>query len=321
MKSKYPILAPDLQVGFHFRLQNIKDLYFHEALRRTIKKLKIKDIDAELRKFVPDESLNKLALSSLRGEAVFPIPLLLNANPYLVGYYRLLFGFSQKEFYTKGPFGAFRSMEESGIVSKVASTNLNDFCSSLISTAVLIVDQIDDLSIEMISELQLLTVGPQFRGSMNNTYGQVATQKTFNIIRQLVEKYIEASSPTSIQIKNDSGRFVDIAFSSDPDIEIIERLSSGTNRGLISIEIKGGRDYSNIHNRIGEAEKSHQKAKLRGYSEFMTIISVNIDYATLRRESPTTTHFFHLDKIGERGTGEFIQFAELLSSITGIKMD
>jgi hypothetical protein len=38
-------------------------------------------------------------------------------------------------------------------------------------------------------------------------------------------------------------------------------------RSLAAIEIKGGRDYSNIHNRIGEAEKSHQKAEKQGYVE------------------------------------------------------
>jgi hypothetical protein len=32
----------------------------------------------------------------------------------------------------------------------------------------------------------------------------------------------------------------------------------------VAVEIKGGKDYSNIHNRIGEAEKSHQKAKKEG---------------------------------------------------------
>ncbi len=81
---------------------------------------------------------------------------------------------------------------------------------------------------------------------------------------------------------------VKIAVASDPDIEIMEVLNSGT-RGLVSLEIKGGQDISNIHNRIGEAEKSHQKAKQRGYFEFITLINVDIDYDILRAESPTTS--------------------------------
>jgi hypothetical protein len=169
----------------------------------------------------------------------------------------------------------------------------------------------------MILESQLLTVGPQFRGSMNNTFGQVATQKTFVFIKDLVQKYITSSTPTSIEIINDSGRNVSIAFSPDPDIEITEKFASG-NRGLVSIEIKGGRDLSNIHNRIGEAEKSHQKSKKRGHFEFMTILNVEFDYSILQYESPTTSHFYNLDKLMDKNSTEFLNFKDTLSSIIGI---
>jgi hypothetical protein len=318
-KVAYPILSADLQVGFHYRLKAIKDLYFHEALSKTVRTVKISDIDNELNQYVPEDALQKLASLSLRGEAIFPVPLILIANPFLLGYYRLLLGISQKEFYSKGPFGAFRSMEESGNVSKMAINNLDILCKSLIKTAESLTTQIGDFNISTLAELQLLTVGPQFRGSMNNKYGQVATQKTFSLIKEFVTSYILSSTPTSIEIKNDSGRIVEIKFSSDPDIEITEKLSTGT-RGLISIEIKGGKDISNIHNRIGEAEKSHQKAKHRGYFEFMTIISVEIDYSSLKSESPTTSHFFHLDKISDTTSGEYNKFRELLSSILGVNI-
>jgi|GEM_PF-6105769 len=36
-KVDYPVLSADLQVGFHYRLRAIKDLYFNEALSKTIK--------------------------------------------------------------------------------------------------------------------------------------------------------------------------------------------------------------------------------------------------------------------------------------------
>jgi hypothetical protein len=315
----YPILSADLQAGFHYRLKAIKDLYFHDALSRTIKTVKISDVDFELNKYVSEEALQKLASLSLRGEVIFPIPILLNANPFLVGYYRLLLGFSQKEFYSKGPFGAFKSMEESGKTSRIATSNLELFCQSLIKTAESLVTQIGGFNTSTLAELQLLTVGPQLRGSKNNEYGHVATQKTFSLIKDFVKNYILSSTPISIEIKNDSGRIVEIKFSSDPDIEIIEKLSTGL-RGLISIEIKGGKDISNIHNRIGEAEKSHQKARRLGYFEFMTIISVDIDYSFLKSESPTTSHFFHLDRISDKTTVEYSKFRELLSSILGISI-
>jgi hypothetical protein len=110
--TKFPILSPDLQVGFHYRLKSIRDLYFHDALSKTVQNLKISDIDNQLNNLVSESALQKFASFSLRGELIFPIPLILIFNPFLLGYYRLLFGFSQKEFYSKSPFGVFKSMEE-----------------------------------------------------------------------------------------------------------------------------------------------------------------------------------------------------------------
>ena len=61
---------------------------------------------------------------------------------------------------------------------------------------------------------------------------------------------------------------VSIAFSADPDISVVAALSAKSSRKMLAIEIKGGADQSNIWNRLGEAEKSHQTAKLRGFTEF-----------------------------------------------------
>lgn len=315
----FPVLKPDLQIGFYYRLKNIRDLYFHDALSNTIKNLPINFIDKELNGLVPNDSLQKLASFSLRGEVLFPTPIILKTNPYLLGYYRLLLGFSQKEFYSKGPFGQFKNMEEKGKLTKAAEANLENLCKSLVLTASNMLMQIDDLNKSIISDLQLITVGPQLRGSINNKYGQIATEKTFSIIKEIVHKSIINTTLSSIQVKNDSGRIVTIKFSADPDIEIVEQLSSG-DRGLVSIEIKGGMDISNIHNRIGEAEKSHQKAKIRGYFEFMTIISVDMDYSILKSESPTTSHFFNLIKLTDKKSSEFLRFSEIISSIVGLKI-
>lgn len=181
-----PVLQPDLQVGFYYKLKSIKDLYFHEALSKTIRKLKVADIDSELQKFVSDDALQKLASFSLRGEVLFATPMLLTENPFLIGYYRLLLGFSQKEFY-KGPFGKFRKMEEKGTLLGSAQKGLAALCQSLVASSELLLKQIDEISILSLSELQLLTVGPQLRGSMNNKYGVIATQKTFSLIKEFVK--------------------------------------------------------------------------------------------------------------------------------------
>lgn len=66
-----------------------------------------------------------------------------------------------------------------------------------------------------------------------------------------------------------------IQFASDPDIVIRDVIAKNSYRNIIAIEVKGGTDVSNIHNRIGEAEKSHQKARLAGYVECWTIMNVH----------------------------------------------
>lgn len=316
-KATFPSLTPDLQVGFFYKLKNIKDLYFHEALSKTVKNLRIPDIDSELGKYVSNEALQKLASFSIRGEAFFPIPIILRANPFLLGYYRLLLGFSQKEFYSKGPFGRFRHLESTGKISPNAVPDI--VSKSLITSAEFLVKEIHELSMTSIAELQILTAGPQLRGSKNNEYGRVATEKTFDIIKTMVQAYSTKVAPKSIELTNDSGRGITIRFASDPDIVISEKLSK-KERILISIEIKGGRDVSNIHNRIGEAEKSHQKARVNGCNEFMTIISVDADYLSLQTESPTTSHFFHLDQISDPTTDEHTDFRDILSSMMSIKI-
>ena len=100
---------------------------------------------------------------------------------------------------------------------------------------------------------------------------------------------------------NAANRRVVIAFASDPDIVIRERLSTGADRNVIAIEIKGGHDVSNIHNRVGDAEKSHQKAREAGFVECWTIINVDrFDEVKLRRESPATDRFFRLSALPPR---------------------
>lgn len=319
--SKLPVFDPELQIGFYFRLKTIKEKYLASALKETVGQLDITKLDKELSQYVPKKYLTRFASFGLRGELFFPVPCLLIANPFLLGYYRLLFGFSKKEFYVKS-FGKFKRLEEKGEVSDNTKRYLVSLCTSLIASGCLFLDELDadQITREIISELQLLTIGPQFRGSKNNEFGKLATQKTFRIIKELVEKYIHKLTETEIEIINDSGRKVFIQFASDPDIQIIEEISKNKQRGLISIEIKGGSDISNIHNRIGEAEKSHQKAKARGYFEFMTILRVDFDYAVLRKESPTTSHFFHLDKIGKEDSQEYQDFKDTLASIMSVNI-
>lgn len=317
--NKLQILKPDLQIAFFYRLKAIKEKYFIQPLSDTIKELDVTEIDKQLANYVEEKYLNKVASFSLRGELFFPIPYIIEANPFLIGYYRLLFGISQKEMF-KGQFGKFKRLEEKGEISDRTKPYIEELCKSLICTGQIFVDKLDVLSPNVVAEMQLLTLGAQFRGTRNTEVGDSATKETFNLIQGLVTPYILNVDNNEILIQNTSNRKILIKFSGDPDIGIIELFSEG-DIPLIAIEIKGGKDISNIHNRIGEAEKSHRKAKGEGYSQFWTIIRVDIDYEVLHTESPTTTKFFHLDKIQESDSAEFEEFTRRLSSLLNIQIN
>ena len=312
----FPVLEPKLQIAFYYMLKAVRETYLGEALSATVKKLETKSIDDDLNRYV---RLARLTGFGLRGERVFPVPCVMTANPSLLGYYRLLYGLSQKEFYNKGPFGRFRVLEDKGgDVPHRLLLMVEPLCRSLISTGQQLVEEIDCVSLDVVHELQLLTLGPQLRGSRNTKIGQDASKEVFELIRSIVAPYVRKSDDRMIRLENDSGRIVRIEFASDPDICITEQLDSG-DRASVAIEIKGGTDPSNIHNRLGEAEKSHQKAKGKGFFEFWTIVRVDVDDVLAKRESPTTSHLFHLNRIKLGPTEEHKVFRDMLGSLLGIR--
>ena len=90
-------------------------------------------------------------------------------------------------------------------------------------------------------------------------------------------------------------------------------------KNLVAIEVKGGQDYSNIHNRIGEAEKSHQKAKKDGYVECWTVVNVDlIDMSMAQRESPTTNRFYRLSELLTDSSPDLRDFSLQILSAAGI---
>ncbi|MEW6365502.1 MAG: XcyI family restriction endonuclease [Acidobacteriota bacterium] len=117
-----------------------------------------------------------------------------------------------------------------------------------------------------------------------------------------------------------AGRLVEISFATDPDVSIRERLKSGEYRNLVAIEIKGGSDRSNIHNRLGEAEKSHQKARLKKYAHCWTLVRVKeLDEDLARKESPSTDLFFNIDEISSRRSRQHREFRDHLRALVDMK--
>lgn len=321
--STISIPRPELQIDFSFALGQIRNTYLQEALSKVVNEIDISTLDTQLSKLVPADSLKALARHGLRGELVFAVPCLFENSPSLLGYYRLLLGFSQKSFYT-ADFGlsGFKSMEEKGILSTKNIQLLPELCSALIECSCSLLDGIgtDRVSKQLLDDLTLLTVGPQLRGGANVRKGIVSIVQVFESIHKIVRNDSSSSSESKIEIKNAAGRKVVIEFAPDPDIVIREEMSAENYRNVVAIEVKGGTDFSNIHNRIGEAEKSHQKAKAKGYVECWTVVNVDrMDFKMAHQESPSTNRFYLLrDLVASKGA-EYLDFRARVVSLTGIK--
>src|SRR5258706_2116971 len=86
-------------------LDQMRKLFLRDALANAIRSVELAAVNAELDQFAPSKELQLLASRSVRGEFVFAVPLLLRTKPTLLGYYRLLLGFSQKAFYSQSRLG------------------------------------------------------------------------------------------------------------------------------------------------------------------------------------------------------------------------
>lgn len=320
----FKIPDPELQIDFSIALSQIRNQYLQDALSATIKTLDIAELDRSLAMFVPNASLATLASFGLRGELMFPVPLVLAANARLLAYYRLLYGYSQKEFYaSETGVSRFRSMEKNGKLSHANEKLLPELCHALADAGQLLLNGLNGnrISGPLFDYLTLLTLGAQFRGSANVKKGAAGIVKVFEAIHEIVKGAVTESIPSRIVLRNAADRLVFIEFAPDPDIIIRAEMAADTYRKLIAIEVKGGSDFSNIHNRIGEAEKSHQKARAAGYAECWTVVNVDkIDLAMARRESPTTNLFYKISDITSGSGSTFEDFRDRIVSLTGIRV-
>jgi len=307
------IPMPEKQISFFYQLVELRKGIMLDALLEQVTQIEVPQIDLELSQYVKSKRLGHMAKFGLRGEIAFPLPIILESKPMLLGYYRLLLGFSKKEFYDQLGFGRFKVMEESNRIPEKIKSEIPMLCKTLIESSWVLVKEMPGLSLDIVNELTLLTIGPMLRGSDNVTRGNTASKLVFKIIRDIVKDSLVDETESSILCRNTSKRNVTIAFSADPDIVIFETMKSGAEKKVLAVEIKGGLDISNIHNRLGEAEKSHQKAKGEGFTECWTIVGTkNLDEKLAKKESPATDRFFYIGNLGK-------EFAELLRTLIGIE--
>lgn len=317
------IAPPKLQIDFAFALKQFRSTYLQNALLDTVRTMDIVGLDKQLAEYVPSADLATLATYGLRAELVFAVPALLEANPYLLGYYRLLMGYSQKEFYglDKGfGVGPFKSMEERGQIRGIVAAKIPELCAALSGAASALLKGVGPLNVsrELLDDLTLLTVGPQLRGGANNKLGSAGIVQVFGIIQEIVAHASPTVSETSIEVQNAAGRPVLIQFAPDPDIIIREAMSATAYRAVVAIEVKSGTDVSNIHNRLGEAEKSHQKAKSEGFTECWTVVNARVDPAKAKVQSPSTNRFYSLASLLLKQGDEYEDFRLRILSLTSI---
>jgi hypothetical protein len=284
----------------------------------------LETLNSELAANVDAKQLKHLASFGLRGEVCFPVPYLLRRNPYLLGYYRLLYGFSCKAFYDQGPFKSFQSLENDGAIQNRLEPLIPAFCRSLAKTGEMLVELISPVSLSIVNDLQVLTLGAQFRGSGNVKVGQDATKAFFDLMKLLLSAYNPKVKGRRMTFQNDSKLPVTVRMASDPDVSITMKLDA-EERKLVAIELKGGTDVSNIWNRLGEAEKSHAKARGNGFNELWTVTRVDLNsdpemQKKARRQSASTTRFFFLDRIADSTAPEALTFRQVLGSIMGVKL-
>jgi hypothetical protein len=221
----FKIPPPDTQIDFSVALATVRKQYLQDALSETVETLDISEVDKLLAATVPKKCLAALAGHGLRGELMFPVTLLLETNPRLLGYYRLLYGFSRKEFYqSETGLSRFKSMEEKGNLTLANAKEIASLCEALIPAGAALLDGIGAamISRQLLDDLTLLTLGPQFRGGANVKKGIAGIAKVFDAIHEIVKTATLSVEDNRIEIKNAAGRTVLIEFSSDPDI--ISRL-------------------------------------------------------------------------------------------------
>src|SRR5260221_14650055 len=127
-KMSLNLPSSKLQASVATALDAFRRLFLQQALSETIKELDLQRLNTELDLFAPANDLKQLASLGIRGEFLFPVPCLLVANPRLLGYYRLLLGFSQKEFFNKSKLGRFVAMEEKGTISSRVAGEIESLC-------------------------------------------------------------------------------------------------------------------------------------------------------------------------------------------------
>jgi hypothetical protein len=312
-------ISADLAIDLFEALKAARRLQLQPALSAAVHDVGVLAIDAELQRLVPVTALNHVAALGLRGERVFPVPAIIAHAPPLIGYYRMLLGLSRKEFSQPNRlgYGPWLTAEESGTLPPRLTAVLDQFCAALIAPLADLVQAMNVFDDRDLSDLALLTLGPTLQGGRNNLIGSRAALQVFEAIRALVAPWITFERGSVIRFATPTGRTFEVVASSDPDLRIDEGEGTET-WPLVAIEIKGGGDASNAHNRAGEAEKSQIKAVGMGYGHRWTVIRMQgVNRQRIREETPSSTEVFEASEVIAQAGPDWDTFRQQLGALIG----
>ena len=295
-----------------------------DALSATLARVDPSELSAQASALAPVAGRLVLQSAGIRDEQLFALPVVLTAMPSLLGYYRLMAGISQKQFYTtRAGTSAFKSMETGNRISPAALPRITELCRALNESLSELVTAIPGgVTRADIEQLPLMMLGAQADGSWRTRIGQDATKQVFEGIKAVLDgsavPYVESDDATSLTLVNGAGRKITAALAADPDVVIREDIGS-VSVLKVAIEIKGGTDQSNAHNRAGEAEKSHQKARASNAADFWTVISLaRVDRNVIFAESPTTRRWFDVTEVVDQSGPDWATFVDAVKIAMGV---
>ena len=319
----YKPLSPARGIALFDSLVALRPQALQAGIAEVVGQIGVPTLDGELGQFASESALTRLAQLNIRGERVFPVPSLVRARPTLLGYYRMLLGVSRKDFAQKYGYQRFLKAEDDGVLSTSTSRELPELCRVFAAALSELVDALHTFDERDLSDLALLTLGPTLQGRRNTEIGGQAGREVYERIMEIIGASQEYASATHVRLTNAARRQVEIDFGADPDVRINEIIAN-SREPRVAMEIKGGSDVSNAHNRAGEAEKSHLKARAVGYNERWTLIALRSGTGTpldLSAESPSTTRFFDIRHIVAREGEDWPRFRSLLQAQIGLPTD
>ncbi len=132
----------------------------------------------------------------------------------------------------------------------------------------------------------------------------------------MAESRTTFDSERLVRFEAPDGRRFALIEGSDPDVRMGLTTPEGKEAPIIAIEIKGGEDARNAHNRAGEAEKSHIKARSVGYPHRWTVIVMKgLDRERLREETPSSTELFEATEIIDRRGADWESLQRLFTEV------